>query len=480
MTEKKTLYPDIPILLVDDDPSLLKGVKWTLELNGFTNVEVLSDGTRVISFLEKRDVALILLDITMPGVRGDILLEEITARFPHIPVIMATATDTVETVVHCMKRSAFDYIVKPFDTSRLLSAVSRALEVAELRREQRARRSWETEVRHNPDGPFGKIITADRQMLHIFNYIEKIADSSQPVLITGETGVGKELIAESIHLASSRQGRLIAVNVAALDDVMFADTLFGHVKGAYTDARTAREGQIRKAEGGMLFLDEIGSLSPASQVKLLRLIQEREYFPLGADMPKKTNVRIIAATNSNLERKVEEESFRRDLFFRLNTHTIHMPPLRERFGDLPLLVQHFVEEAVRESGLTPPKVPEQLFTLLRNYTFPGNVRELQSMVHDAVHRQKRGQMSLESFYEIIVPHGANSDSQNGIAPQVSFGEMLPSSRQLRVLLVEEALRRSGGCVSLAANLIGISRQSLSQFINRNNIAVPNNGTMSSG
>ena len=468
-------YPDLPIIIVDDDPTVLKAIFRTLNLNGFDNVIIENDSRKLMTLLEEREVSLVLLDITMPYMRGDKLLGEIVARFPKLPVVMATATDDLETVVGCMKKGAFDYVTKPISTGRLLSAVHSGLEVSGLRLEQEALRQKE----HKPElvcpRCFEKIITANEEMLKIFSYIEKISISSRPVLITGETGVGKELIAEAIHLASARKGRFIAVNVAALEDSVFSDTLFGHGKGAFTGATAKREGQVKKAEGGTLLLDEIGSLSLDSQVKLLRLIQEREYLPLGADSPIKTDVSIIASTNSDLEEKVRHGKFRTDLYFRLNTHSIHVPPLRDRHDDLPLLVSYFVDIAAKESGLKKPAVPEELFILLKNYSFPGNIRELKSLVHDAVLSQKNRQMSLESFYKIIQPLSSlQPEMADEKESNVIFGEKLPSAKEVRVLLAKEALQRTGGNISLAAHLIGISRQSLSQFISRNKIKIPSN------
>lgn len=396
-------YPDLPIMVVEDDAAVIKAICRTLNLNDFTNLIAIDDSRRVMPTLEETGVSLVLLDITMPHVRGDDLLGEIAVTYPHLPVIMATATEDVDTVVGCMRKGAFDYITKPITTGRLISAIKCGLEVYQLRREQEALRQKENAAPLSCPDCFAKIITGNSKMRQLFGYIEKIASSSRPVLITGETGVGKELVAEAVHLASGRKGKLVAVNVASLDDNVFSDTLFGHAKGAYTGASAAREGQVKKAEGGTLLLDEIGSLSLSSQVKLLRLIQEREYLPLGTDVAKKTDVSIIASTNDNLEEKVQQGMFRGDLYFRLKNHTIHLPPLRERLDDLPLLVRHFVVQAAVEAGMKPPSVPDELFALLMNYSFPGNVRELKNIIQDAVLAQKSKNLSLMPFYKIISP-----------------------------------------------------------------------------
>ena len=468
MAPSISLYPDLPVVVVEDDPGVIKAICRTLQLNGFTNIVEINDSRRVMPLLDEKKVSLMLLDITMPHIRGDELLGEIAARYPQLPVIMATATDDVETVVGCMKKGAFDYITKPISTARLVSAIRCSLEVYELRREQDALRQKDQATELSCPECFDKIITGNRGLQNLFNYIEKIAPSSRPVLITGETGVGKELAAEAVHLASGRKGKLVVVNVASLDDNVFSDTLFGHVKGAYTGALGAREGQVKKAEGGTLLLDEIGSLSLSSQVKLLRLIQEREYSPLGVDVPLKADVCIIASTNSSLEERVQQGMFRGDLYFRLKTHTIHLPPLRERLDDLPLLIDYFAGRIAGEAGVKPPVIPAELYTLLANYSFPGNVRELKNMIDDAVLAKKGSTLSLSSFYQVVSPPvfpGQKDDT--AIDNSVTFGEQLPSAQGVRILLVKEALSRSGGNISMAAHLIGITRQSLSQFINRN-------------
>jgi DNA-binding NtrC family response regulator len=308
-------------------------------------------------------------------------------------------------------------------------------------------------------------------MLSIFQYIESIAPTSQPVLIRGETGVGKELIAKSIHALSGLKGGFVAVNVAGLDDNVFSDTLFGHVKGAFTGADRDRSGLIEKAAGGTLFLDEIGDLSATSQVKLLRLLQEREYFPLGSDEPKKTDARILASTHEDLRQLEERGSFRKDLNYRLNTHQILVPPLRERLDDIPMLVAFFLENASKELDKAKPAVPAELCPLLKTYAFPGNVRELQSLIFDAVSRHKSRVLSLEGFkshMKLSQDHPSGTPFLNGeraVAPLVIPGRF-PTIRQATGWLVEEAMKRAGGNQSIAAGMLGISQQALSKRLQK--------------
>ena len=315
-----------------------------------------------------------------------------------------------------------------------------------------------------------RIITKDKKMLAIFQYIESVARTSQPILITGETGVGKDLIARTIHIKSNLKGYFVAVNIAGLDDNMFSDTLFGHIKGAFTGAGQSRGGQIEKARGGTLFLDEIGDLTRASQVKLLRLLQEGEYLPLGQDELKKANVRIVAATNEDLWLLQRAGKFRKDLNFRLRAHHINIPPLRERKDDIPLLVDFFLTEAANALNKKKPTPPKELFALLGAYSFPGNVRELQTMIFDAVSRHKTKILSLETFKFYIA-----QEQENGIIPISSnpedaslftFFKMLPSIKKASQMLVEEAMRRAKGNQSVASRMLGISQQALSKRLKK--------------
>lgn len=232
-------------------------------------------------------------------------------------------------------------------------------------------------------GAFAHFITRSKRVQDIFGYIEAVAPTSQHVLLTGETGTGKDMLARILHEISGRKGKLVCVNIACLDNQMQSDTLFGHVRGAFTGASTNREGLLAQANNGTIFLDEIGDIDSACQIKLLRLLQEGDYYPLGSDTPRKSNARIITATNRDLKNMVAEGSFRQDLYYRLNTHHVHIPPLRERKGDLQLLVEHFVMEAAASLGRPVPRICENLADLLAKYAWPGNVRELRSQIYDA-------------------------------------------------------------------------------------------------
>jgi DNA-binding NtrC family response regulator len=461
----KKLYPEQPILLVDDEEQTLRSVKVSLRTGGLNNVVLCSDSRNVESILSTQDFEVILLDLVMPHISGDQLLPTLREKYPNIPVIIVTGMNDLNTAVSCMAAGASDYMVKPVERARLVSAVKRALATRELERENsRLREHLLNGSLARPD-TFSHIVTASPAMSSIFQYIEAVATTSHPVLVTGETGVGKELVARAIHLASEREGEFVTVNVAGLDENVFADTLFGHKKGAFTGASENRDGLVHKAKEGTLFLDEMGDLDINSQIKLLRLLQEREYMPLGSDLPKQSNARIVAATNKSIDELKDCTAFRRDLFYRLRSHHIAVPPLRKRPEDIPLLLEHFNIKAANELQKKPPTYPPELATLLKTHHFPGNVRELEAMVFDAVSNHKSHILSMASFKKAI---GYTKDhiEDDGSTPKtaVEFGPQLPTLKELEQMLIEEALDRADGNQSMAAKLLGISRQALNRRV----------------
>ncbi len=467
---KERLYPIFSVLLVDDEPNWMDSLSLTLERTaGITNTILCQDSRRVMEILSHREIGLVLLDLTMPHLSGQEVLRLITEQHPEIIVIVLSGMNQLETAVHCMKLGAFDYYVKTEGEDRIVTGVLHALRMIELRRENSevAQHLLADTLRH-PDA-FAEIISNAKSIRSVFQYSEAIAQSTHPVLITGESGVGKELFARAIHRLSGRQGTMMCVNAAGLDDCMFADTLFGHVRGAFTGGEVHRNGMVEEAAHGTLFLDEIGDLGLSSQVKLLRLLQEGEYFPIGSDRPKRVQARIITATNQDLTAKMRSGSFRKDLYYRLQTHKIHIPPLRERKEDLSPLVNHFFEEAAREFGKKKPAAPKELVPLLESYHFPGNVRELQSMVYDAVPQHKSGILSLAFFLKAMgrdVRSSAVSQAsceQNNVFATL---EILPTPEQAYEMLVEEAMRRTKGNQSQAARLLGMSQPALNKRLKR--------------
>lgn len=474
-------FPPLPILLVDDEPAMVAAVEMTLASEGITNVAGCTDSRRVMELLAGREFSAVLMDITMPHVTGSELLPRIVEEHPGTAVIMLTGVNEVDTAVRCMKDGAFDYLVKPVDDARLASAVRRAVEMGQVRRENRllAQYLQSGELQH-PEA-FGAIVTASPVMRGIFQYAEAIAASSLPVLVTGETGVGKELIAVALHRLSGRPGAFVPVNAAGLDDTLFSDTLFGHRRGGFTGAERDRHGLIEQAAGGTLFLDEIGDLAPQSQIKLLRLLQEGRYYPIGSDVQKASDARIIVATNRDLHAMQEKGEFRKDLYYRLRTHHIHLPPLRRRDEDLPLLVTHFLEKAAGALGKKPPTAPKELITLLDTYQFPGNIRELEGMIFDAVSRHRSGVLSLDAFREKMgnaafaddaadagrVGEAAAGDGGGAEGPGgIRFPAMLPTLDDAEQALIAEALRRAKGNQTIAAGLLGLSRRALNNRLRR--------------
>jgi len=461
----------LPVLLIDDEPQVLRSMELLLRSSGIQQVLSVDDSRKVMALLADQPVDAILLDLAMPHITGNELLETIHTEYPDIPVIIITATNDLDTAVQCIRKGAFDYLVKPVDEDQLISSVKRAMEMSALRNEVLTLREsiFERDVRNKE--AFNDIITNDATMLAIFRYLVAIAVSKQPVLITGETGTGKELIASAIHELSGRSGKFVAIDSAGLDDTLFTDTLFGHKKGAYTNAIHDREGLVARATAGTLFLDEIGDLSPASQIKLLRLFQENTYYPVGSDKPEHSDVRFVVATHRNLQELVADGTFRKDLYYRLRAHRVDLPPLRDRQIDIRLLTSHYLREAAAALDKEVPGIPRELEKLLKNYHWPGNVRELKSVLFDAVARHEKGTLSLKPFRDLInagdAPTNATAHGKNDATSlEDLFPERLPTIKEAENFLIEEALRRADGNQGTAAAMLGMTRQALNKRLVR--------------
>jgi DNA-binding NtrC family response regulator len=459
--------PRLPVLMVDDEAQALDSFETVLLFTGINNIIRCQDSRDVMPLLSGQEIDVMLLDLSMPHITGEELLTLVTRDFPEVPVIIITGSNDVDTAVACMKSGAFDYMVKPVEKSRLISGVKRAIEIRELQRENRLLRAHVLSDQLEHPEVFSEIITNSVSMRAIFQYIEAISISPQPVLITGETGVGKELVAKAIHTLSNRKGNFVPVNVAGLDDNVFADTLFGHKKGAFTGADQPRSGLIEQASGGTLFLDEIGDLSHSSQVKLLRLLQEGEFFPLGSDIVKHSDARVVVATNQNLKTLQESGKFRKDLYYRLCAHPTHIPPLRDRYEDLPILVDHFLDKASKALGKEKPTPPSELFNLLASYPFPGNIRELESMIFDVLTSCKSEKLSLEPFRSYI--HQQEPLSRTEATGQSILASTLKEkvdtiSQMTEKQLIIDALNKTDQNRTKAAKLLGISRRTLQNKI----------------
>jgi two-component system, NtrC family, response regulator HydG len=456
-----------PVLLVDDEEHFLRTSMLILQSSGIGDVLTVNDSREVLSLLAARPIAVIVLDLHMPHVSGMELLPKIVREYPQIPVIVVTANDEIDNVVECMRTGAFDYLVKPVDSRRLVASVRKALELCDLASELSSlKQRLLTDQLDNP-GAFATIITGNKKMRALFQYVEVVARTRKPIMITGETGSGKELIARAIHDLSGCAGEFVALNAAGLDDNMFSDTLFGHKKGAFTGADQPREGLIARAGGGTLFLDEIGDLNETSQIKLLRLLQEQEYYPVGSDIVKKSDARVVLATNRDLQKLIAAGKFRNDLYYRLCAHQVHVPPLRERLDDIPLLLDHFLAAAAATLNKKKPTPPPELAILLSIYPFPGNVRELEALVFDAVVRHTSGILSMESFRAVIgnerptLQAGASQQQPEENPLAAIFGRF-PTIGEVEEYMIREAMILAKDNQSIAANLLGMGRQTLNK------------------
>lgn len=464
----------LPIMIVDDEPAVLELLASILKKKGYGNIITFANSLAARDHFDGNYVAAAVIDLRMPGIKGQELLAHIAQRSPKVPVIVVTAENQIDTAIDCMRSGAVDYLVKPVVIPRLLASVASALEIHDISREV-------LDAPPLPDKtPFlnlDNILTRSQEMKDQLRYLDIVSRSGQPILITGETGVGKELFSRAVHSLSGRNGEFVSINVAGLDDLMIADTLFGHRKGAFTGAMDSRDGLVKRAADGTLFLDEIGDLSDSSQIKLLRLIQEGEYYPVGSDTLMSSKTRIVLATNRDLRALVGEGRFRKDLYYRLYAHRVNIPPLRNRTEDIPLLFDHFLEEASSEMGRKKPLYSQDVIDLLLHYNFPGNVRELQAVVLDAVARSADDRVSVDSLCTILhrdecAVHTArlNNSSDMGMSPDqkpVVVFATFPTLQQAENELIRRALQLSSGNQGRAAALLGISRQALNKRILRN-------------
>ena len=451
------------ILIIEDEPLLRLTLGDHLRDRGFEILEA-ENGQVGLELFRMHSPDLVTLDLRMSPVSGQEVLEAIRTVDQNIPVIIISGHGQLHDAVLALRAGAFDYLQKPIiDMAILDHSINRALEHSSLRRcNANLSSSFLADKVLYPQN-FAHIITANQKMCDIFRYCEAIAKSSESVLITGETGVGKELLAKALHNASGRAGPFVAINVAGLDDHAFSDTLFGHVRGAFTGADRLREGAMERAASGTLFLDEVGDLSQQAQLRLLRVLQEREYLPLGSDVFRPLKARILTATNKSVQELRSGESFRKDFFYRIAVHTITIPPLRERKGDIALLLQHFLAEACTALSLAVPTYSRKLLVRLKGYGFAGNVRELKALVQDALGRSQGGVLDLDAFPVIMSNHeSAQAQYQN---PFEGLAE-LPSIRAATSALVQEAMARSGGVQKVAAAMLGISPQALCERLKK--------------
>ncbi len=451
---KEPSKPAPRILIVDDERSIREELAYALEFEGFRSVEA-PDGRQALELLEGGDVALVLLDIKMPGLDGLEVLTRIREARPDLPVVMVSGHGDIETAVVAIKNGAFDFLPKPFDTDRVLVSVNNALRLGSLQSENAALRSaLAHEVRILGESP---AIHAVRKL------IERAAPTEAQVLVTGENGTGKELVARQLHALSTRRGGpFVAVNCAAIPDTLIESELFGHERGAFTGANTARTGHFEAAHRGTLFLDEIGDMAIDAQAKLLRALQEHVVTRLGGRRPIPVDVRVIAATNQDLQERVANGTFREDLFYRLHVIPIHVPALRERLDDLPLLAGHFLHEAAHRHGGKKPELTATALAWLRQRPWPGNVRELRNLCEAATILVDKDRLDASDLA------GLATDTSRPPRDGDFFAS--PTLEEFRAATEREFIRRkleeNGGNIKRTAERIGIQRSNLYKKLER--------------
>jgi DNA-binding NtrC family response regulator len=434
------------ILIVDDEENVLALFKRILEKKGY-DVRYASTGEEALDKLETELFDVVVTDLKMPGMSGLDLLTKGRALNPSVPFIMLTAFGTVNSAVEAMKEGAYDYLIKPVDTEEFKLVVDKALELHRLQREVARLRS-QLEL----DLDFQHIVGQSKPMRAVFRLIRMVAKSNATILIQGESGTGKELIARAVHQNSDRNtGPFVAIDCASLPETLLESELFGHVRGAFTGAINNKKGLFVEAHDGTILLDEIGDTTMAFQSKLLRVLQENEVRPIGTNKSIKVDVRVIAATNKDLKAEVERKAFREDLFYRLAVVPIHLPPLRDRRDDIPLLIDHFIRKSCQENGLDAKKVSVQGMRHLMEYQWPGNVRELENLIARAVLISSGPEITPDFLF----PLARETDSNIMPLPQAARKALQAVERQKII----DALHTVKGNRSRAARLLGISRAS---------------------
>ena len=454
----KKVNEEISILLVDDEKNLLLALETTLLSAGIEKISTLSNPSKIIETIEAIKPNIVILDENIGAVRGSELIGPILYKFPSTQIIMLTAISDVALVVKCMQSGAIDFLTKPIEEARLLSSIFNAIKKITMVDELQKMKLYLTGKNLEHPENFEEIVSVDDKITNLFKYIESVSKTPLPILLTGETGVGKELFAKAIHKTSKSKGKFIAFNAAGTDDNFFSDTLFGHVDGAFTSADKKRTGLLSEADNGTIFIDEIGDLQLNSQVKLLRLLQEKEYYPIGSDKAKQCLAKIVCATNKNLAEEVKASRFRADLFYRLNSHVILIPPLRDRIQDIEVLIPHLINKYKTNKTFTIG-FPKQLIPILSHYSFPGNIRELEMMVADAIAICKGTTLPLEPFFNKIDAVKIMKD-KDVTTKEYSTIDAFPSLWEVEKQHIQKALTLAEQNQSMASRLLGITRQTL--------------------
>ena len=449
------------ILVIDDDSAVRSSLSFMLKRAGF-EVHAVSTPAEAIQFVRVTEPRLVLMDmnfsLTTTGQEGLVLLKQVKVFYPQVPVILMTAWGSIQLAVEGMKAGAFDFITKPWNNAALLQRIETALKLTAEMNEQKEDAPAETTLLRS------NIIGKSPALMNVLNMVGRIAKTNASVLITGESGTGKELIAEAIHMNSPRAKKnFVKVNLGGISQSLFESEMFGHKKGAFTDATADRTGRFEMADKGTIFLDEIGDLDPSCQVKLLRVLQDQTFEVLGDSRPRKTDIRVVSATNADLRKMVSEHSFREDLFYRINLITIHLPALRERKEDIPLLVRYFADKQMKQNGLPPVEFSPDAMQFLMRLPYPGNIRELKNLVERTILMNMKPVLEAADFeaqYQRIDLSREASANLNGLTLE-----------EIERRTILHTLQLHNGNLSQVAIALGISRAALYRRLEKYGISV---------
>ena len=446
------------LLIIDDEKSLLEVLSMVFKKEGY-EVKAAASGAEALEILNSNSVDLVITDIRMPHISGMEILQYVKGNMPEVPVIVITAYGSIQQAVEALKAGALDYIVKPFDVEELKILVARGLERKHLEQENLLlKKDLKEKFR------FEDMIGKSRLMQEIYVLIEKVASTDSTVLITGESGTGKEMAARAIHNLSRRRDKpFVTINCAALPESLLESELFGHTKGSFTGAVSDKKGMFEVAHKGTLFLDEIGEMSPWTQVKLLRALQERKIRRVGGTEEIPIDVRVIAATNQDLKKRIEEGKFREDLYYRLNVISFEMPPLRKRVEDIPLLVQHFLQKYCQQMGKKMKRVAPEVMGIFEVYTWPGNIRELENVIERIVAIEDRETITSACLPPEMVGMARKDEIRVELEPNFNLNDYLDSIAKRYIL---KALDMSGGRLKKAAPLLGVSYRTLRYLVDK--------------
>ena len=451
------------VIIIDDDNSILNYLKIFLLQSGKFEVDTLNDSRKAFHVLKDGNYDILLLDMHMPNVNGLDILQYINEGDIDIVTIVLTGVEDIDLAISAMKFGTFDYFLKPIKEDKLLEVLETATEKTRLKKERReSKEGISLKTLKHPD-VFENIITQSEKMLEIFDFVEKIAVTDSSVLIWGESGTGKELIAKAIHELSGRKDKeFISVNAGVFANEIFSSEFFGHTKGAFTGAVSDKKGLIEEANEGTLFLDEIGELSQPIQVKLLRVLQEGEFYRVGSTKKFNTDVRIIAATNKDLFEEIQNGRFRKDLFFRLNINSIFLPPLKDRMSDIELLATYFIDYYNKKYEKNIKNLSKPVLNLLQNYTFPGNIRELMNIINSAMIIESKNTIQKDSLPHYFLENVKMPESKTN-------GNSLKTLQEMEKEYIKKILAFSNWNKSKAAKVLGISRVNLIAKVKKYNI-----------